>query len=211
MGRRYTGADYTTTAYQLDAGHLRRSGVVVPGKVVRSTMTWPDGAQLHVESTWTEQEQSLSLQARMEGGYGEEQTWTQRIELRTFPSNLGQGELLSFVCPRSGKGARKLYRAYYSTGFYHREAFFRRVYYPLQASSWMKLPDRRYLATERKLEKLQAMRRTSTYRGQLTRRAGRIAKLREDLDQLEEIRWSPEYLPKALRGLLTQLYQSVDL
>lgn len=211
MGRRYTGADYTTSAYQLDAGHLRRSGIVVPGKTVQATMTWPDGAQLQVESTWTDQEQSLSLQARMEGGYGEEQTWTQRIQLRTFPSNIGQGELLSFVCPRSGKGARKLYRAYYSQGFYGREAFFRRVYYPLQASSWMKLPDRRHLSTESKLEKLQAMRRTTTYRGQPTRRAVRIAKLQEELYQLEELRWSPEYIPKSLRGLLSQVHQSLDL
>lgn len=205
MGRKYTGADYTTNAYQLDAGQLRRSGVIVPGKTVQATITWPDGAQLQVESTWTDQERSLRLQARMEGGYGEEQTWTQRIQLRSQPSNLGKGEVLSFVCPRSGKGARKLYRAYYSTGFYHREAFFRPVYYPLQGSSWMKLPDRRYVLTESRLEKLQAKRRTTTYRGQLTRRAVRIAQLQEKLYQLEELRWSPEYIPKSLQGLLHSL------
>jgi hypothetical protein len=201
MGRRYTGADYTTSAYQLDAGHLRRSGIVVPGKTIHATMSWPDGGPtVNIESTWTDQEQSLSVSFRLE-----EQSWTQRIAFRTEKSNLGRGELLYLVCPRSGKGARKLYRAYHSQGFYHREAFSYRLYYPLQATSWMKLPDRRYAITERKLEKLQAMRRTSTYRGQLTKRAVRVAKLQEDLYQLEELRWSPEYLPKALLGLLSQL------
>jgi hypothetical protein len=69
----------------------------------------------------------------------------------------------------------------------------------------MKLPDRRYVLTESRLEKLQAKRRTTTYRGQLTRRAVRIAQLQEKLYQLEELRWSPEYIPKSLQGLLHSL------
>ena len=204
MGRNYTGADYTTSAFTLDAGHLRRSGVIAPGKTVHATSTWPGGEAVDIVATWTEQEQSLHLTARIPDPYGQVQTWTQRIRLQTAPSNLGQGELLYFLCPRSGKRCRKIYRAYYSQGFYHREAFSHRLYYPVQASSRLKVPDRKHAATERALERLEAMRRTSTYRGLPTRRALRIAKLQEELLHLDDLRWSPAFMPKRLQGLLSK-------
>jgi hypothetical protein len=200
MGRPYTGADYTTSAYQLQVGDLRRRGVIVRGKTVRATMSWPDGGPtLDMESTWTDREQSLSLSFRL----GEE-TWTQRIAIQTAPSPL-QGELLYFLCPRSGKRCRKLFRAYHSHGFYHRTAFGYRLYYPQQASSTYKRADRQLLAAERKLATLQAKRRTSTYLGQPTRRAVRIAELQEEAERLEVLRWSPQFMPKAIRHLFPSL------
>lgn len=204
MGRPYTGADYTTSAYQLQAGDLRRRGVIVPGKTVRAIITWPNGVTVNTESTWTEQEQSLSLEFRLQEGNGSVETWTQRIELQTDPSPL-QGELLYFICPRTHKRSRKLYRAYHSQGFYSRTAFGYRLYYPVQASSRMKKPDRQLQAVERRLEKLQAQRRTSTYLGQPTRRAVRIAELQEEAERLETLRWSPEFMPKAIRHLFPSL------
>jgi hypothetical protein len=200
MGRPYTGADYTTSAYQLRVGDLRRGGVIVHGRTVRATITWAEGGPtLDIESTWTDREQSLSLSFRL----GEE-SWTQRIALQTSPSPL-QGELLYFICPRSGKTCRKLYRAYHSRGFYHRTAFGYRLYYPQQASSTYKRADRQLLAAERKLEKLQAKRRTSTYLGQPTRRAVRIAQLQEEAERLEVLRWSPQFMPKGIRHLFPSL------
>ena len=200
MGRPYTGTDYTTSAYQLQVGDLRRRGVIARGRTVRATMSWPDGGPtLDVESTWTDREQGLSISFRL----GEE-SWTQRIALQTSPSPL-QGELLYFICPRSGKRCRKLYRAYHSHGFYHRTAFGYRLYYPQQASSTYKRADRQLLAAERKLATLQAKRRTSTYLGQPTRRAVRIVELLEEAERLRVLSWSPEFLPKAIRHLFTSL------
>ena len=69
----------------------------------------------------------------------------------------------------------------------------------------MRLPERQLQAVERKLSRLKAKRRTSTYLGQPTRRAVRIAQLQEEAERLEEIRWSPEYLPKSLQELLSSL------
>ena len=204
MGRPYTGADYTTSAYQLQAGDLRRRGVIVPGKTVRATITWPNGVTVNTESTWTDREQSLSLEFRLQEGNGSVETWTQRIELQTAPSPL-QGELLYFICPRSHKRCRKIYRAYHSHGFYSRTAFGYRLYYPVQASSRMDKPGRQLQAVERRLEKLQAMRSTATYQGKPTKRAQRIAQLEEEAERLEVLRWSPEFLPKAIRHLFPSL------
>ena len=159
---------------------------------------------MNTESTWTDREQSLSLEFRLQEGNGSVETWTQRIELQTDPSPL-QGELLYFICPRSHKRCRKIYRAYHSHGFYSRTAFGYRLYYPVQASSRMKKPDRQLQAVERRLEKLQAQRRTSTYLGQPTRRAVRIAELQEEAERLETLRWSPEFMPKAIRHLFPSL------
>ena len=201
MGRPYTGADYTTSAYQLRVGDLRRGGVIRKGRTVRATITWADGGPtLNIESSWTGAAPSLSLEFRLREANGSVETWTQRIELQTAPSPL-QGELLYFICPRSGKTCRKLYRAYHSHGFYHRTAFSYRLYYPQQASSTYKRADRQLLAAERKLEKLQAKRRTSTYLGQPTRRAVRIAQLQEEAERLEVLRWSPQFMPKGIRHL----------
>ena len=140
-------------------------------------MSWPDGPTLEVESTWTEQEWSLFLKFHLEEDREEPITWTQRIHLQTSPSNLGQGEVLYFICPRTGKRCRKIYRAYHSRGFYHREAFHRPLYYPVQASSFYKKPDRQFLSVERSLEKLKAKRPTFTYLGKPTRRALRTCLL----------------------------------
>ena len=173
---------------------------MVRGKTVRATITWPDGGPtLDMESTWTDREQSLSISFRL----GEE-SWTQRIALQTFPSPL-QGELLYFICPRSGKRCRTLYRAYHSHGFYSRTAFSYRLYYPAQASSRMDKPGRQLQAVERRLAKLQAMRSTATYQGKPTKRAQRIAQLEEEAERLEVLRWSPEFLPKAIRHLFPSL------
>ena len=202
MGRPYTGADYTTTAYQLDAGQLRRSGVIVPGRTVRAIISWADGPTVEVESTWTETERSLFLKFHLEEYREEPVEWTQRIHLRTLPSSLGEGEVLYFACPRTGKLCRKLYRAYHSRGFYHREAFHRPLYYPAQASSFYKKPDRQFRSVERSLEELKAKRATTTYLGKPTRRALRTAKLQEELYRLEELRWSDQYTPKAIRNLV---------
>ncbi len=163
-------------------------------------MCWASGESLELESSWTEAEPSLLLSFRDTDG----ETWTQPIALRTAPSPL-QGELLYFVCPRSGKTCRKLYRAYYSRGFFHREAFTYRLYYPQQLSPKLSLPDYQLQAVERKLSRLKAKRRTSTYLGQPTRRAVRIAQLQEEAERLEELRWSPEYVPKGLQELISSL------
>jgi hypothetical protein len=44
-----------------------------------------------------------------------------RVQLISFPSNLGKGVVWYFVCPHTGKRCRKLYLC--DTYFYHREAF----------------------------------------------------------------------------------------
>lgn len=178
---------------------------MVRGKTVRATITWPDGGPtLNMESTWTGAAPTLSLEFRLREANGSVETWTQRIELQTAPSPL-QGELLYFICPRSGKRCRKLYRAYHSHGFYSRTAFSYRLYYPVQASSRMDKPGRQLQAVERRLAKLQAMRSTATYQGKPTKRAQRITQLEEEAERLEELRWSPEYVPKSFLGLFSKL------
>lgn len=200
MGRPYTGTDYVGAGLSLEVGYFRRNRIVVRGETVKATLRWGSGEVLDVESTWTAAEPVLSLSFLDTDG----ERWTQRIELRRAPSPL-QGELLYFICPRSGKSCRKLYRAYYSRGFYHRTAFTYRLLYPQQGSSKMSLPDRQLQAVERKLSRLQAMRRTSTYLGQPTRRAVRIAQLQQEAERLEALRWSPQFMPKAIRHLFPSL------
>lgn len=54
------------------------------------------------------------------------------VNIVSIPSNLGNGEILYFVCPNTGKRCRKLYHN--SKYFLHREAF-RNLYYEKQIES----------------------------------------------------------------------------
>ena len=200
MGRPYAGTDYVGAGLSLEVGHLRRNRIVVQGQTVKASFRWGSGEVLDIESNWTREEPTLSLSFRDTDG----EVWTQRIAMRTAQSPL-QGTLLYFICPRSGKTCRKLYRAYYSRGFFHREAFTYRLYYPQQLSPKLSLPDYQLQAVERKLTRLRRKRRTSSYLGQPTRRAVRMEQLRAEALRLEELRWSLDYMPRQLQSVLSSI------
>jgi hypothetical protein len=128
----------------------------------------------------------------------------ERIYMHGVRSNLGRGWVLYFICPRTGKPCRILYRAYHSTRWLSREAFSYRLYYPQQAEpAWGRHPVRE-ANVERKLDRLYSMRATTTYNGKPTRRALHIAKLLAEAEWLALLSWHPSSLPPTLAHALVQ-------
>ena len=201
MGRPYTGADYTTSARKLKLKDLLRGGVIRMGETVEAVLSWGTSPAVRIRSTYLPKEKFLELTYQDQDGT----SWTQRVELTTLPSNLGRGEVVYFLCPRSGKRCRILYQAYHSRGFYHREAFSYRLYYPSQAVGKLERANDRYHRAEAQLMAMDRTRKQETYQGKPTRRTLKREKLLSQLEELDNLRWSPEYIPKRLQAVLGEL------
>jgi hypothetical protein len=194
MGRDATGIDYTTTAPRLELSVLLKAGYFRDRATCSGGWSWSNGERAEVVTARTGPNAHLDITTHLsQGGQVHE-----RIYMHGVRSNLGRGWVLYFICPRTGKLCRILYRAYHSTMWRSREAFSYRLYYPQQAESgWG-----RYLTREgrvsAKLERLYSMRATTTCKGKPTRRALRMAKLEEQAERLALHMWHPASLPPAL-------------
>lgn len=195
MGRHYTGIDYTTTAPRLELSALLRAGYFRDRATCSGAWSWSNGERAEVVTARTGPNAHMDVTTHLsDGGQVHE-----RIYMHGVRSNLGRGWVLYFICPRTGKLCRILYRAYHSTKWRSREGFSYRLYYPQQAESgWG-----RYLTREgrlsAKLERLYTMRATSTCKGKPTRRALRIARLEDELERIQHAMWNPANMHPLLR------------
>jgi len=98
---------------------LSKHGYLKPNRCQSGTITWSrDG--------YTTGSISILVNTQSESPYLElsykynETLINYRVQLVSFPSNLGKGIVWYFLCPRTGKRCRKLYSA--GAYFYHRSA-----------------------------------------------------------------------------------------
>ena len=195
MGRYYTGIDYTTTAPRLELSALLKAGYFRDRATCSGAWSWNNGERAEVVTARTGPNAHMDVTTHLsDGGQVHE-----RIYMHGVRSNLGRGWVLYFICPRTGKPCRILYRAYHSTTWRSREGFSYRLYYPQQAESgWGRYVTREGRVSA-KLERLFAMRATTTCRGRPTRRALRIARLEHELESIQHAMWNPANMHPLLR------------
>lgn len=204
MGRPYTGADTTTSAPRLELPRLLSAGYFIKNAEVSGTWTWSNGDRAEILTHWVGAEVYMDLTTRFEAHTGEMTEERQRIYLMRKPSNLGRGEVLYFRCPFTLRPCRILYRAYHSRTWRSREAFSYRLYYPAQCLSGWTRHMRRESNVEAKLDRLYSKKVRATYGGKPTRRALRIAQLKEEAQRLALLGWHPMYMPTSLRRAMEQ-------
>ncbi|HRH71333.1 MAG TPA: hypothetical protein PLB89_17660 [Flavobacteriales bacterium] len=206
MGRPYTGAATVYSSPRLELSRLLKVGYFTKDAEVSGSWTWTNGdavriftkrkgAEVYMELryTWTHPHTGVAEDVR------------QRFDMVSKPSNLGQGEVLYFRCPSTGRPCRILYRAYHARTFRSRWGFSYRLYYPSQTCGKLNRWDETYWNAERHLERSKGKRNPGTYRGKPTKRLKRRERLLEQLSQADEIRWSPACWPIRLRGAFTKL------
>ena len=204
MGRNGTGIDYTTTCPRLDLFDLLRVGYFTKDAKCSGSWTWNNGDRAEIVTHRQGRTAYMEVVTRWTDYAGREVEARQRIDLHSVPSNLGRGHVLYFICPRTGKLCRILYRAYSSTSWRSREGFSYRLYYPQQADpAWGRNLSREN-AVERKLDRLYSRRIVANYRGRPTRRALRIAKLERKLERLSAEGWAPMNMPPSLRRAMAE-------
>jgi hypothetical protein len=181
-----------------------RAGYFTKGATCRGGWSWSNGDRAEIISERTFSGLYMDIATTFTDYTGEIRTERERIYLHRKRSNLGRGEVLYFICPRTGRACRILYRAYSSRTWRSRTGFAYRLYYPQQAEPAWGRSLVRGNAVERKLDRLHSMRATSTYLGKPTRRALRIARLEDEAERLNALMWHPSNLPPSLARSVLQ-------
>jgi len=199
MGRYSTGAISTSESTRIELSYLIKNKFLVMGSKKSMTLDWTNGHQISAISNISEGEKSLRLIYTITNQESKKVDFDYKVQLCSVPSNLGKGEVLYFICPISGIKCRVLYMAYGSEYFKARSAYQNRIYYPSQLSSKLNKPNDRYWELSRRLEKFEYKHHRKKYNGNPTKKEIKLQKMYSEIDYLDQLRWSIDYLPYALR------------
>lgn len=206
MGRPYTGTATVYSSPRLELARLQKAGYFTKGAEVRGSWSWTNGDAVNITTKWEGAEVFMELRYTWTHPHtGQVEDMEQRIDMVSVPSNLGRGHVLYFRCPRTFRPCRIIYRAYHARDFRSRWGFSYRLYYPAQVCGKLNRWNETYWSAERALEGTKGKRKPGTYKGKPTKRAKRTARLWDQLDRADEMRWSPACWPKRLRGAFQDL------
>ena len=139
MGRSSTGAYTTQQSRKIDLRWMLKNGYLKENTHSSGQMNWTCGSTAGIEAINTKDKKYIRLNYTVTDIHGVKTDYNYKIEIVTIPSNLGKGEVLYFVCPKSGKRAKVLYSAYGHHKYIHREWYLERyglrLYYNSQISS----------------------------------------------------------------------------
>ncbi len=189
MGRNSTGAVTTGAALRIELSYLLKAGIIKKGCKIQTDITWTSGAIIKIEANYHNQARyNIRLIYRTTDREGNKTDHDYKIYLDEVLSNLGKGYVLYFLCPVSGDRCRVLYMCYGSDIFKARASYQNRIYYSCQVSSKYGYPNDRYHSLEKQIESLRKSKRKQlTYKGQPTRFALRLKRLKHEKDKYNEI------------------------
>jgi hypothetical protein len=200
MGRNSTGSITTGEALRIELSYLIKKGLVKKGCQIAATMEWTNGSRISIESDFRKDEYWLRLIYTLTDNTNEKYNYDYKIYFCRQPSNLGTGDILYFICPESGERARILYKCYGSHKWKHRKAYRNRIYYKSQISSKLDYWNDRYWQLEDRIKKLESEHRNQTYyKGESTKFALKLFKLKMLRNRADNSRWSPSSMPLGLR------------
>jgi len=208
MGRPSQGRVTTNGTCRLKLGSLLKRGIIKKGcNVEVPEYSWTSHGQqirsVRLETLYTDSEAWVQVEyIRTDTTTGTREHVEQRIEMDRVPSNLGRGEVLYFMCPRTGNRARVLYMAHGSKHFLSRTAYTPRIYYATQLSSRYQLHNDKFWTLDRKLDALEGIRRPGTYNGKPTKRAQRMERTWQQWKHADRARWCLESRPRWIRKMM---------
>ncbi|QHT71180.1 GH3 auxin-responsive promoter family protein [Rhodocytophaga rosea] len=203
MGRHSTGAVTTNEVCKLELKLLLRDKLIQKGSHVTGSLTWTNGSSAIVESVYKPDEKYVRLKYILtEYHSGKKFEYDYKIQLVVYPSNLGKGEVMYFLCPETGLPCRILYRTYGSHIYKSRNSYKNRIYYSLQTCSKKDRHNSRYWKLDRQLKRLEELRKPTTYKGKPTKRALRVQNLETKQWEADHLRWSLESMPVSLQKIL---------
>lgn len=216
MGRHSTGAETCEGSKRIDLSFLLKLKHFQKDRSISGTIKWTDKhggdcGNIHIISYHTDEEKYLQLKYTLTDHRTQQKIdYDYKIMLTSVPSNLGKGEVLYFLCPETGKRCKILYMAYGSHKWKSRAAYPHRIYYDSQTSAKKSIENDRYWAITKRLEKLEGQRyQKLTYKGQPTKRALLLERLRKEQAYYDRVRWGLHNFPLSLqRSLKRELGRS---
>ena len=203
MGRSSTGVYTTGECLRIEMSWLKKTGLLVHGEIRGRSLEWTNGSSINLIAS-LEKRKFIRL-IYNSTVRGERTAFDYEIQISAIPSNLGKGEILYFICPKTGDRCRILYNGYGSGQWWSREAYLRRgcrIYYDCQQNSKLNRANDKYWKLERQLEKLEPQKYTKFYNGRPTKYHKKIMKMRELRDYYDWLRWTPEYMPQSIWGYM---------
>jgi hypothetical protein len=171
MGRSNTGALTTGEIQRIELSYLIKQGLLRKGFVTNRALSWNDGSSIRIICSYTRDGLFIRLSYQATDSYTDEVTkFDYKIYLDEVPSNLGQGNVIYFICPQTGKRCRILYKCYGSSTWQSRFVYRKRIYYTSQLSSKGSSYNNMYWKYEEKIvPKLKSRIKNSHYRGEPTK------------------------------------------
>lgn len=184
MAHPYTFPTLFDEVLTISTTSLKQWGYLNPGQFKSGVITWSQNSNKTGSI-------SIAVDTRKEPAYIEldykfqDEPRKYKIELTTLPSNLGLGNIYYFVCPHTGKHARKLY----SIGgyFLHREAFRGCMYECQTQSKKYREFDKTfgtYYKTDELYEEIHSKYFKTHYAGKPTKRFLQLMKLIQQSEQI---------------------------
>lgn len=119
MPKQFTFPTLYDEVKTINLADLKRWGYLKPNQIHSGTLTWSrDGMQTGSISFYVNTSNGMHLHLSYKSN---EESINYRIDIIEKPSNLGKGNVLYFLCPRTHKLCRKLYLV--GGYFLHRKAF----------------------------------------------------------------------------------------
>lgn len=202
MGRKSIGAVTTEAVIRIELSFLIKNGYIQKGKHISGLISWTNDSNIGFESCYTNKELYLRLKyTNTNNQTGEKTKHDYKIELVQIPSNLGKGDVLYFVCPKTGKKCRILYKCYGSLIWKSREAYQRRIYYNTQICSKLDYHNTRYWDINKELDRLGRTTVKSHYRNKPTRSIKRLELLEKKQHEHDVMRFL--IVPKRIKKMMS--------
>ncbi len=200
MGRRSTGAYTTGEVKRIELSYLLKQGFIIKDKRTTGVLSWTNtNCTISIETCYQENEKYIELSyTTTNKNDGTKKVFNYKIDIVAIPSNLGNGEVLYFVCPVSGNRCRILYKAYSSDIWKSRDAYQNRIYYSLQQCSKLDRYNTKYWILEKRLTKHPMKKVNETYRGITSKTAIKNQCMWREMERMDKLRWSPAGMPKKL-------------
>jgi hypothetical protein len=189
----------TQECLRVELPYLLSKKLLVKGASTAATLNWnANGQQTGSASllcNWRGLgENFVTLSYTVTRQDGSKRSYSTKITLDCQPSNLGKGEILYMLCPKTGRKCRILYKAYGSEEFMSRAAYKviygKRIYYETQTDSKHDRENTRYWRLEKKLNKDREKRKAFYYNGRPTKRMLWREDMTSRLGLADERRWA---------------------
>lgn len=173
------------SALQINIQTLKKSGYLEKDQHKGGLLSWSTGGNVTGEITFRVNTYFEPYQMTLEYNFRNEPR-CYPVSIVKQPSNLGKGEVLFFVCPKTGQLCRKLY----SIGgyFYHRNAFKGTMYESQTQSKKMRFFEKRFgaLCDKEQIHKqVFSKHLKKTYRGKPTKKYLKLSALIERIERAD--------------------------
>jgi hypothetical protein len=171
MSRKAIGSIIEDEIQRIELSYLLKHNFLKKGIKTSATLSWTNNDSIKIICRYTSEEISIELLYHNTYKFsGNVSNHNYKIYLNEVPSNLGNGNVLYFSCPITGRNCKILYRCYGSLIFKSRYAYQKRIYYRSQVACKKDYANTMYWKyKETILPKLEERIKKKHYRGKPTK------------------------------------------